>query len=96
MKRTYPTPGSLTHTAKMAIAALPALTILLAAVIALATQPSPATARKPLAASDRYPEVIWPARGAGDFVWEPPALSLTVTWPALGAGDFLSDRARLP
>ena len=64
MKRTHPTPGSRGQAAKRAIAALPALTLLLAAAIALATQPSPATARKPVAAPDRYPAVNWPARGA--------------------------------
>jgi hypothetical protein len=96
MKRTYPTSSTLIQVAKVAIAALPAVAILLGAAIAVGTQPSSATTHKPVGTAERYPAVIWPALGAGDFALEPTPHLLTVTWPALGAGDFLSDRPGAP
>jgi hypothetical protein len=82
--------------AKVALAMLPAVAILLAAAIALGTQPSSATTRKPVGTAERYPVVIWPALGAGDFALESTPHPLTVNWPALGADDFLADRPSAP
>lgn len=96
MKHTYPTSNNLMQAAKVALAALPALAILVVAAIALGTQPSSATARKPVVMAERFATVVWPSLGAGDFALEPAPHPVTVTWPALGAGDFLSDRPSAP
>ncbi|MBK8834226.1 MAG: hypothetical protein IPO29_05005 [Anaerolineae bacterium] len=44
----------------------------------------------PVAAPAIVPEVVWPARGAGDFEMASPAPAIVpeVVWPARGAGDF--------
>jgi hypothetical protein len=44
----------------------------------------------PVAAPATLPEVVWPARGAGDFetAGAVPAIVPEVVWPDRGAGDF--------
>ena len=52
----------------------------------------------PVAAPAIVPEVVWPARGAGDFEMASPAPEIVpvVVWPARGAGDFETATAAPP
>lgn len=61
-------------------------------------KPAAAKSEQPALAPAAVPEVVWPARGAGDFesANAAPAIVPAVVWPARGAGDFETATAAPP